>query len=177
MPGRRRVDHDQVRHLRPLQLLDLAQDQDVPDAGDGGRHHVQHPRVRQPLGHALQPVILEILDQRVVRCQPPGPHPFGQRLLSVAQVVGPAEGRGDPRLALELDDEHRFSGVGGHARQRRGHRRLADATLAGHHEDVALSTEGADVHVGPSVVAVLATPIARPPKIQVRTLESRKSRQ
>ena len=117
VPGRRHVDHDQVRHLRTLQLLDLAQDQDVPDAGDGGRHHVQHPRVRQPLGHALQPVILEILDQRVVRCQPPGPHPFGQRLLFVAQVVGPAEGRGDPRLALELDDEHRFSGVGGHPRR------------------------------------------------------------
>ena len=159
-----RVDQDQVGHLGPLQLLDLAQDQDVPDAGDRGRHHVQDAGVRQPLGHALQPVVLEILDQRVVGRQAPGPHPLGQGLLLVAQVVPPAEGRGDPGLALELDDEHRFPGVGGHARHGRGHGRLADATLAGQHEDVALSQEGPHVHVAPSVLAVLAPADRSPAK-------------
>ena len=67
-----------------------------------------------------------------------------------------AEGGGDARLALELHDEDRFARVGGHAGQRRGHGRLAHATLAGDDEDVALCAEGTHVHAGPSVVAVPA---------------------
>jgi hypothetical protein len=42
------VHHDQVRHPVLFELLDLAQDQDVPDAGDGGGHDVEDPRAGQP---------------------------------------------------------------------------------------------------------------------------------
>ena len=180
--GGRRVDHDQVGDGRPLQLLDLAQDEHVADAGDGGRHHVEHAGAGQPLGHPPQAVVLEILDERVVGGEPPGPHRASpaagarpgrrQQDLLVAQVLPPAEGGGDPGLALELDDEDRSARLGSHAGQRRAHRRLAHATLAGDDEDVALCAEGPHVHAGPSVVAGLAPQIDRPPKILVRTLES-----
>ena len=74
VPGGRGVDDDQVRRATPLELLDLAQHEHVTDAGDGGRDHVEHPRARQALGDASQPVVLEVLDQRVVRREPTRPH-------------------------------------------------------------------------------------------------------
>ena len=73
MAGGRGVHHDQVGGAVPLQLLDLAEDQDVADARDGGRDHVEDPGVRQPLGDPSQAVVLEILHQRVVGREPPGP--------------------------------------------------------------------------------------------------------
>ena len=83
-----------------------------------------------------------------------------------------AEGGRDARLALELDDEHRFACSGGHFGQCRAHRRLAHATLAGDDEDVALCAEGTHVHAGPSVVAGPRPQIDRRPKILVTPLES-----
>ena len=179
------VHQDQVGDAVPLQLLDLAEDQHVADARDGGRDDVEDPGVRQPLGHALQAVVLEILDQRVVGCEPPGPDRAGggppvrpatgrrcQQDFFVAQVPVAAEGRRDARLALELDDQHRFACSGGHLGQGRAHGRLAHAALAGNDEDVALCAEGTHVHAGPSVVAGPRPQIDRRPKILVTPLES-----
>ena len=186
MASGRRVDHDQVGGRLPLQLLHLAQDQHVADAGDGRRDHVEHPRVRQSLGHAPQAVVLEVLDERVVGGEPPGPHlparppggrppaggPSGhQDDLLVVEVLVATEGGGNAGLALEFHDEDRFAGAGGHLGERRAHRRLAHAALAGDDEDVALCAEGTHVHAGPSVVAVSAPQIDRRPKILVKPLE------
>ena len=184
MPGGGSVDDDQVGEGLAFELLDLAEDQHVADAGDGRRHHVEDPRARQPFGHAPQAVIFEILHERVVGRQPPGPHRAGrpavgsdrgarQQDLFVAQVLVPSERRGDAGLALELHDEDREPGVGGHPGQRRGHGRLADATLAGDDEDVALCAEGTHVHAGPSVVAGFAPQRGRSRQDLVKTLEHR----
>ena len=71
----------------------------------------------------------------------------------VAQVAVLAEGGGDARLALELDDQDRQADSGGHAGQGRHHGGLAHAALAGHDQDLALAAEGADVHDARSVVS------------------------
>ena len=132
-----------------------------------------------------QAVVLEILHQRVVGREPPGPHRARRDARAarsrggryeqdffVAEVPVAAEGGRDARLALELDDEHRFARSGGHLGQRRAHRRLAHAALAGDDEDVALCAEGPHVHAGPSVVAGLPPQIDRRTKILVTPLES-----
>ena len=187
--GGRGVHQDQVGGAVPLELLDLAEDQHVADARDGGRNDVEDPGVRQPLRHALQAVVLEILHQRVIGREPPGPDRAGrdpgpvragrstrhrgcQQDFVVAQVPLAAEGGRDARLALELDDEHRFACSGSHLGQCRAHRRLAHAALAGNDDDVALCAEGTHVHAGPSVVAGPRPQIDRRPKILVTPLES-----
>ena len=68
------VHQDQVGGALALEALHLAQDEDVPDAGDGRRHHVERPRRHQALGDPLHPVVGEVLEQGVVGGDPPGPH-------------------------------------------------------------------------------------------------------
>ena len=148
------VDHDQVRRASLLELLHLAQHQHVADAGNGGGHHVEHARPGQPPRHPSQAVTLEILDQRVIGCDPSPPYralaPAGrippQDRLLVLEVARPPEGAGDPGLAFELDDEHGKSRLSSHPGQRCRHRGLAHATLAGDDEDVALCAESRHVH-------------------------------
>ena len=62
------VEHDQVRDARKLELLDLAEDEDLPDARDRRRHDLEHPGRDEALGDALEPVVLQVLDEGVVRC-------------------------------------------------------------------------------------------------------------
>ena len=175
----RGIHQDQVGDAVPFELLDLAEDQHVSDARNGGRNDVEEAGAGQPLRHPFQSVVFEILDERIIRGEPPGPNraPSArctrrQQGLLVAQVPVATEGGRDARLALELDDEHRFACSGGHPGQRRGHGRLAHATLAGNDEDVALCAEGIHVHAGPSVVAGLRPQIDRRAKILVTPLES-----
>ena len=73
MAGGRCVHQDEVGQRLALELLDLAQHEHVADAGDGRRDHVEDPRARQPLGDPPQAVVLEILHERVVGGEPPGP--------------------------------------------------------------------------------------------------------
>ncbi len=69
----------------PLQLLDLAQHQDVPNARNGRGHHVQRTRVDQPLGDPPQAVVDQVLEQGVVGGEGPGPD-----LRHRPAVLGPA---------------------------------------------------------------------------------------
>ena len=148
------VDHDQVGSAPLLELLHLAQHQHVADARNGGRHHVEHAGPGQPPRHPPQAVAFEILDQRVIGRDPPTPDralaPAGrippQDRLLVLEVARPPEGAGQAGLALELDDEHRKSGLSSHPGQRCRHGRLAHTTLAGDDEDVALCGESRRVH-------------------------------
>ncbi len=183
MAGGRGVDEDQVGGAVPLQLLDLAEYQHVTDARDGGRDHVEDPGVGQPLRHPFQAVVLEILHQRVVGGEPPGPdrgpstwRGRHQQDFFVAEVPMATEGGRDARLAFELDDKNRFARPGSHLGQRCAHGRLAHAALAGDDDDVALCAEGIHVHAGPSVVARLRPQIDRRPKILVTPLESANAR-
>ena len=73
VPGGRGVHHDQVGHLVALELLDLAQDQHVADAGDGGGDHVDHAGADQALGDPLQAVVDQVFDQGIVGGDPAGP--------------------------------------------------------------------------------------------------------
>ena len=83
--GGGRVEHDQVGRAGPLELLDLAEHEDVLDAGRGGGDDVERAarctsRLRDP-AHA---VVLEVLEQRVVGRERPGPH--------VGRAAGPPPG-------------------------------------------------------------------------------------
>jgi len=150
---KRTVHHDQVGRPLALELLDLAQDEDVADARNGRRHHVEDTRASQALGHPAQAMVLEVLDEGVIGGEPTSPHPGRQLGLLVAQVGGHSEGSRDAGLALELHDEDGAPGPCSHAGQGRAHGRLAHAALAGDQEDMALSTKGRHVHARPSVVA------------------------
>ena len=48
-----------------LELLDLAEHDDVVDARRSGGHDVDHPAADQPLGHPLEAVRVEVLGERV----------------------------------------------------------------------------------------------------------------
>ena len=78
-----------IRSAAPLllELLDLAQHQHVADAGNGGRHHVEHARAGQPAGHPSQAVALEILDQGVVGRDAPA----ADRALATAGRITPQD--------------------------------------------------------------------------------------
>ena len=68
------VEHDQVGGLAPLELLDLAEDEDVLDAGRGRGHHVDGPARREPPRDPAHAVVLEVLEQGVVGREGAGPH-------------------------------------------------------------------------------------------------------
>ena len=62
----------------------------------------------EPLRDALHPVGLEVVDERGVGREEPGPDAGVEVDLVVAER-GRVEHRGQPRFALDLDDEHRSS--------------------------------------------------------------------
>ncbi len=134
MAGGRGVEQDEVGHAGPFQLLDLAQDQDVLDAGGSGGHHLDQAGLDQALGDATQAVLLQVLDQGDIGRERPGPYARGQDLLVVLEVLGTESG-GQPGLALHLDDEHREPQARGHAGHGGRDRGLAHPALAGHHHD------------------------------------------
>ena len=63
--GGRTVDHDQVPLPGSLELLDLAEHDDVVDAGRGGADDVDHAARCQPLGDPREAVLAEVLVERV----------------------------------------------------------------------------------------------------------------
>ena len=64
------VHEDEVGHVLAFEALHLAEDEDVTDPGDGGRHHVEGSRRHQALRYPLHPVVGEVLEQGVVRGDP-----------------------------------------------------------------------------------------------------------
>ena len=58
---------------QPLQLLDLAEHQDVLDAGSGGGDDLDHPAVGQLLGQLAEAVAVHVLDEGDVGSEGSGP--------------------------------------------------------------------------------------------------------
>jgi hypothetical protein len=183
VPGGRSVDQDQVGDALLLDLLDLAEDEDVADPGDRPGHDVDDPGRQESLGEALHPVVVEVFEQSVVGRDGPGvddawwnhrplvDRPGSQvggaggvqHLTGIAEPPGTAEGGRDPGPALQLDHQDGQAGAGGQVGQCGHHGGLADTALAGHDQDPALAAEGADVHDAPSVVSAFAGPA--PPQV------------
>src|SRR5581483_8794291 len=143
VPGGRGVDHDHVRDLVAFELLDLAEDEDVLDAGHGGGDDVHQAGPGEALRDAAHPVGVEVLDEGVVRCQRPGTDTAraqgvagGDELeLVVGQRVVHPEQRREPAPPLELDDERRQPGQRGDTGEDGADRGFADAPLPGDDED------------------------------------------
>ncbi len=89
--GGRAVEHDELGRVgspgrgRPLQLLDLAEHEDVLDTRSGGGDHVECARGDEPAGYPAHPVVLQVLEQGVVGGHGAGP--------DVGSPVGPAAAR------------------------------------------------------------------------------------
>jgi len=108
-------------HSAALQLLDLAEHDDVVDARGGGGDHVDDAGRRQALGDPPEPVLAQVLGERL-RC----------RDLLVREGAGQLP---QHRLAVELDDQHPVPRSGGRVRQDGRYRGLSHATLPGHDRD------------------------------------------
>ena len=139
MAGGRAVDDDDVPVAAALELLDLAEHDDVVDAGRGRRHDVDHARRRQSAGHPPEPVLAQVRLQRHragdrprTGCEPTSLRPGGR----------PDE-LGQHRLAVQLDDQDPQPGVGRGAGEDCRYRGLADASLARHDRDAGGSEHAA----------------------------------
>ena len=93
MTGGRCVDQHQIGDVAALDLLDLPQDEDVPDAGNGPCHQVDDPRGHQSLGDPPHPVVGQVLEQGVIGGDGPGPHRAGPDGGARVLVVLPDGGR------------------------------------------------------------------------------------
>ena len=96
-------------------------------------------------GDPSHTVVVEVLEQGVVGGEGAGPHPRSELGFLVGER-GFAEARGQPRFALDLDDQHAHARAGRCGGQRGGHRRLADPTLARHDHDPGGRAEALEVH-------------------------------
>ena len=148
MPGGGRVEDDQVGGVGPLELLHLAQHEDVAHAGDRGGDHVERPRPTEPFRDPSHTVGVEVLEQGVVGSEGARPHPRSELRFLVGER-GLAEAGREPRFALDLDDQHAHARAGRCGGQRGGHRRLADPTLARHDHDPGGRAEALEVHGPP----------------------------
>ncbi len=133
MAGSGTVDDDQVVAAGLFELLDLAEHDDVVDAGRRRSHHFDHAARGQPFGDATETVDLEVFGQR---------RRGGER--QTVDVV--ADQRGQGGLAVELDDEHTKSPIGCRTSQNRGYRGLPDAPLASNDGNVGVGQELQRIH-------------------------------
>ena len=123
--------------------------------GGGGGDHVEHPALRQPAGQAAQPVVVEVLVQRLVGGERAGPDlaravRLGRRpqhdLLVAELVVGarasaPARSCPRPRRRGPAGPPGCRDGQGGR------YGGLAHATLAGHDDEPGGGEELQRIHV------------------------------
>ncbi len=72
MPRGGRVEQDQVDGARPFELLDLAEHEDVLDAGRRGGDHVERTASHEPVREPAHAVVDEVLEQGVGRGDRPG---------------------------------------------------------------------------------------------------------
>ena len=106
MAGRGRVDDDQVGRLAPLELLDLAEHEDVLDAGRGGGHHVDGARLDSSRFEIRRMPWSSRYSTRAssgvsVRARTPS----ATTRLVVVERCRPSEGGAEAALALDLDDQ------------------------------------------------------------------------
>ena len=124
------VDDDHVGRPGPLQGLHLAENEDLPHAGHGGRQDVERSGAHQPLRHPPEAVGLQVLDQGLVGRQGEDGHPGVDLLLAADN--GRSEHRCQPGLPLQLDQQRPPAGPGGGHGQGGGGRRFAHSALPGH---------------------------------------------
>ncbi len=139
------VDDHEVGGAGLLDRLHLAEHEDVLHARHRGGDHVERAGRRETLRDPLHPVRHEIVDQRGVGREEPGPH-AGVEIDLLVSERGRAEHRGQARLALDLDDQDRPPGAGRGHGQRGGHRGLPDAALAGDDHDAGGRAEFGHLH-------------------------------
>ena len=160
MAGRGRVDDDQVGRATFFQRLDLAEHEDVLHARHRGRDDVERAGRREPLRDAPHPVGLEVFEERGVGREEPGPDPVGEVGFVVAERVD-AEHRGQPRFALDLDNQHPETGARRGDRERGCHGCLPDAALARDDHDVGGGAELRNLHLLHATRALMPTSAAR----------------
>ncbi len=177
MAGGGRVDDDQVGRPGAFELLDLAQHQHVSNPGDGGGDDIDDPGGDEPARHPMEPVVTQVLEQRVVGGDPTSAHRapavVEECRVLVVERAALAERGGHRGLSLQLDQEDGQSVAGRQEGQRRRSRRLADATLAGDHQHLALGAERGDVHPSASVVLGTPDPAHESGEVLVRPLVGR----
>ena len=132
MTGGRTVDHDRVPLTAAFELLDLAEYHEVVDPRGGGGNDVDDPGGGEPLGHATETVLAEVLLEGERRRQGEQRH--------VADEFG------EGRLAIQFDGDDAAAGVGGRAGEKRRYRGLADSPLPGDDGDLRRGEQRHDVH-------------------------------
>ena len=123
MAGCGGVDNDEIRGSLLLERLHLAEDEDVLHTRDRRGHDLERARADQPFRDAPQPVVLEVVDERLIGGERPAADPRRQLRLLVPERWAAEAGR-QPRFALDLDDQHAQAGVRSGGGEGRGHRRL-----------------------------------------------------
>jgi hypothetical protein len=136
--GGRGVDHHQVVVVLLDLPADLADGEDLPHAGGGGGHEVEHASQGPEPGHRREVELeVQVLPQRglgvhghvpQVGGQPPGLEPRARRLEEVGQVA----------LGVDLAGQGAPAVLGAEQGQGRGHRALPDPPLAGDEEQPAV---------------------------------------
>ncbi len=143
MPGGRRIDHDRVEVLRAAAALpalleepDLAEDEDVFEAGGRGGDVVDEVRVGEHLRHALHVVLdVEVFGEGLFRDDVHAPDAGGD-LRGVVTQRAPTEQPWKRPLLVHLRDAHLAAVARRDEGEGRGHRRLADAALARNDQDL-----------------------------------------
>ena len=150
MPGRRRVDHDQVPARAPGRLLHLLQMPDLPESDQlapagRGLHQLpegavaQHQRDRRAHAELQRQVFAERREGIDLHRGDAGMD------LAAGIAGGGSAGREegwDLLVAPDLDQQHAPAGAGRGDRQRGGHGGLPGAPLAGHDHQPALEQRG-----------------------------------
>ncbi len=158
--GRGCVHDDQIGRATFFERLDLAEHEDVLHARHRGRDDIERAGRREPLRDAPHPVGFEVFEERGVRRQEPGPDPFGEVGFVVAERVD-AEHRGQPRFALDLDNQHPETGARRGDRERGCHGCLPDAALARDDHDVGGGAELRNLHLLHATRALMPISAAR----------------
>jgi hypothetical protein len=147
VPGGGGVEDQQVGHAVALHLLDLAEHEDVADAGDGGGHHVEGARADEALGDAAHAAPLEELHEGFVGGEGAGPDlggagvgvGVGEGDLVVGEVGLVVHG-GQPDLPSTSTISDAQAAACGRERDGRRYRGFADTALA-RNDDEARSRE------------------------------------
>ena len=112
--GGRAVDDDRVPVAAALELLDLAEHDEVVDARGGGGDDVDHPGGGEALGDPAEAVLTRRYSSSASGCRQGEQRDIADQL-------------GERRLAVELDGDGTPPGVGRRTSEKRRYRGLADS--------------------------------------------------
>ncbi len=160
VPGRGRVDDDRVEVVAGaafrgalLEVPDLAEHQDVFEAGRGRRDVVDEVAARECPRDALHVVLhAQVFGEGVFGDDRHAPHPGRELCRLVARHLRCEEPRECP-FAVDFCQADFSATPGGDERERRGDRGLSHASFAGHDQDVR-AQELVKVHSGMSIPSI-----------------------